>query len=30
VKFCIENWDNGFIKQIKKEMADQAELLALL
>ena len=30
VKFCIENWDNGFIQQIKKEMAEQVELLARL
>ena len=30
VKFCIENWDNDFIQQIKKEMADQAELLKRL
>ena len=28
VKFCIENWDNDFIRQIKKEMTEQAELLA--
>ena len=30
VKFCIENWDNDFIQQIKKEMAEQAELLVQL
>ncbi|MHC4070484.1 MAG: hypothetical protein ACYSWW_11240 [Planctomycetota bacterium] len=28
VKFCIENWENSFIQQIKKEMAERAELLA--
>lgn len=28
VKFCIENWDNGFIQEIRKEIAEQAELLA--
>ena len=28
VRLCIENWDNGFMQQIKKEMAEQAELLA--
>ena len=22
VRFCIENWDNGFVRQIKKEMAE--------
>ena len=30
VKFCIENWDNDFIHQIKKEMAEQVELLERL
>ena len=30
VKFCTENWDNGFMQEIKKEMAEQAELLARL
>jgi hypothetical protein len=30
MKFCIENWDNDFIQQIKKEMAEQAELLERL
>ena len=30
VKFCIGNWDNDFIQQIKKEMAEQAELLERL
>lgn len=30
VKFCIENWDNGFIQEIRKEIAKQAELLAKL
>ncbi len=28
VKFCIENWENSFIQQIKREMAERAELLA--
>jgi hypothetical protein len=30
VKFCIENWDNSFIQEIRKEIAEQAELLARL
>ena len=30
IKFSIENWENGFIREIKKEMAEQAELLARL
>jgi hypothetical protein len=30
VKFCIENWDNGFIQEIRKEIAEQAELLVRL
>ena len=30
VKFCIENWDNGFIQEIRKEIAEQEELLARL
>jgi hypothetical protein len=30
VKFCIENWDNGFILEIRKEIIEQAELLAKL
>ena len=28
VKFCIENWDNGFIRQIREEIAEQAQMLA--
>ncbi len=28
VKFCIENWDNGFMQEIKKEITERAELLA--
>ena len=28
VRFCIKNWDNGFMQQIKKEMVEQAELPA--
>ena len=27
VRFCIENWDNEFIQEIKKEMGEQLELL---
>ena len=27
VRFCIENWDNEFIQEIKKEMDEQLELL---
>ena len=30
VKFCIENWDNSFIQEIRKEIIEQAELLAKL
>jgi hypothetical protein len=30
VKFCIENWDNSFIQEIKKEITEQAQLLARL
>jgi hypothetical protein len=30
VKFCIKNWDNDFIQQIKNEIAEQAELLVRL
>ena len=30
VKFCIENWYNDFIQEIKKEISGQAELLARL
>ena len=30
VKFCIENWDNSFIKEVIKEIAEQAQLLARL
>ena len=26
VKFCIENWDNSFIQQIKEEMAELLRL----
>ena len=28
VKFCIENWDNAFIRQIREEIAEQAQMLA--
>ncbi len=27
VRFCIENWDNEFIQEIKKQMGEQLELL---
>ena len=27
IRFCIENWDNKFIQEIKKEMDEQLELL---
>jgi len=30
VEFCIENWDNRFIQEIRKEIAEQAELLTKL
>jgi len=28
IQFCIENWGNDFIQEIKKEMTEQAELQA--
>ena len=28
VRFCIENWNNGFMREIEKEIAGQAQLLA--
>jgi len=27
VRFCIENWDNDFIRQIREEITEQAQLL---
>ena len=30
VKFCIKNWDNNFIQEIRKEITEQAQLLAKL
>ncbi len=27
IRFCIENWDNEFVQEIKKEMGEQLELL---
>ena len=30
IRFCIENWDNGFLQEIKKDLQEQKEALEAL
>ena len=30
IRFCIENWDNGFVREIKEDLKEQKEALEVL